>query len=722
MCPKSNQATALMNFLSFQGDLQPQEAIDPIDEIPQPNPTANNIVDTIDDVDDTNEPVDHADEGETDNSGQETVSDRDSYDVPSASDDEHDGPNFRDFDDESNHSLDELVADDDEDENRKKEVKSDLTKWAIECGIPRTHINKLLVILKKSNEFSFLPNDYRSLLKTARSVTIKKVNPGTYFHFGLRQGILRSLNRLNLKTVPVKIELFVNIDGIPLTKSSNSQFWPILVIIRGIRCSCPFVVGIYHGSTKPAFANEYLKDFIDEAVQLETEGIVFRDSNIAVSVSALICDLPARSFVTQVKSHTAYYGCSKCETKSSYYNPSVNNPRSGRVTYPQLDALPRTDQSFKNRSQPEHHNPGDRPLLEKLKLGLVSGVPGDPQHLTDLGVTRKLFVSWTRGKYRAVKLSRAQKARLAARIESIRSFIPNDFPRKLGPLDLLDKWKSTCFRLIKLRLGPVLLQGILPDNLYEHFLLFHVAMVLLSNETQCAKPEVIDFSSKLLKKFVAQSSILYGQQFVSSNVHNLIHLPADVEKFGNLDSFSAYPFENYLQIIKNLVRKSAKPLQQIVKRLSEHEMANLEELEMENENLVLLGEHFSGPISPNMRSAKQFQTAKLKSWTISCKKPDNCVYLNDKSVVLVENFLKNFDQVFIVGRQFALYDDLYVTPLKSSQLGINVVKQLGSLNAWAISEIRCKGFIVPSFIPRDSGDDCDSFVVSPLFAQTYGLS
>ena len=37
--------------------------------------------------------------------------------------------------------------------------------------------------------------------------------------------------------------------------------------------------------------------------------------------------------------------------------------------------------------------------------------------------------------------------------------------------------------------------------------------------------------------------------------------------------------------------------------------------------------------------------------------------------------------------------------------------------AWAISEIRCKDFTVPSFIPRDSGNDSDSFITSPLFTK-----
>ncbi|KZS10320.1 Uncharacterized protein APZ42_025240 [Daphnia magna] len=384
---------------------------------------------------------------------QEAVSDSNSYDVPSASDE--DASNFGGVHDQSDYDwLEEEV---DNNEEKKKKLIRDLKKWVIECGISRTHINNLLVILKTCNELAFLPNDYRALLTTARNVTTKETPS-------------RQLFSLRLK-----------------------------IAIRGFRASSHFVVGIYHGSTKPKFVNDYLRDFITEAILLESDGVVFRESKIKVSVSAFICDLPARSFITKVQSHNAYFGCPKCETKGSFYNPMVNNARSRRVTYPQLDALPRTDQSFRNKSQPEHHHE-ENSLLEELNLDLGSHVPVDPMHLTDLGVNRKLFVSWTHGKYHNVKLSRVQRGRLAERIECIRSFIPNDFPRKHGALQLLDKWKSTCFRIIKLRLRPVLLRHILLDNLYDHFLLFHVAMVLLSNEQECVKPEVTDYCSQLLKR------------------------------------------------------------------------------------------------------------------------------------------------------------------------------------------------------------------------------
>ena len=99
----------------------------------------------------------------------------------------------------------------------------------------------------------------------------KYIHPGTYFHFGLSRGILRSLSLINLKTIPGKIKICVSIDGIPFTKSSNSQFWPILAMIRGFNDSMPFIIGIYRGSAKPDSANDYLREFIKEAIKLENK-------------------------------------------------------------------------------------------------------------------------------------------------------------------------------------------------------------------------------------------------------------------------------------------------------------------------------------------------------------------------------------------------------------------------------------------------------------------
>ena len=62
---------------------------------------------------------------------------------------------------------------------------------------------------------------------------------------------------------------------------------------------------------------------------------------------------------------------------------------------------------------------------------------------------------------------------------------------------------------------------------------------------------------------------LYGTNFLSYNVHVLLHLADDVQQFGHLDNCSGFPFENYLQQIKQTVRSGRSPLVQIMNRMAE---------------------------------------------------------------------------------------------------------------------------------------------------------
>ena len=55
----------------------------------------------------------------------------------------------------------------------------------------------------------------------------------------------------------------------------------------------------------------------------------------------------------------------------------------------------------------------------------------------------------------------------------------------------------------------------------------------------------------------------------------MIPMMAESEQFGFLDNCSGFIFENYLQQIKRMVRSGRNPLAQIVKRLSECSLSNV---------------------------------------------------------------------------------------------------------------------------------------------------
>jgi len=77
------------------------------------------------------------------------------------------------------------------------------------------------------------------------------------------------------------------------------------------------VIEIYYGTGKPDNIND-LRAFIDEAITLIRNGYWVDDQIIKITISAFICDLPAKAFLLNVKSHTGYNSCTKCTIEGDY--------------------------------------------------------------------------------------------------------------------------------------------------------------------------------------------------------------------------------------------------------------------------------------------------------------------------------------------------------------------------------------------------------------------
>lgn len=261
------------------------------------------------------------------------------------------------------------------------------------------------------------------------------------------------------------------------------------------------------------------------------------------------------------------------------------------------------------------------------------------------------------------------------------SVVPVEFVRKPRELHFLNLWKE--LRQFLLYTGPIILRNYINKDIYNNFLTLHVAILLSSPDLSH-----ITYAESLLKHFVQSFAILYGPQHISHNVHALTHLADDVRKFGALDTFSAFRYENYLRKIKRLLKKAERPLQQIHNRLTELEYCF--SVQKEHQKIEVHGIHKAGPMIPGINGL-QYSTYSRADFTLSIHNPNNCCGLNDGSIVKIENIVTTTaNDFFIIGRKFSGLNDLYSEPCNSSLLGIYKSKGYENLSAWPLTSVKIK--------------------------------
>lgn len=453
------------------------------------------------------------------------------------------------------------------------------------------------------------------------------------------------------------IQLNVNIDGLPLTKSSRSQLYPILGQMYPI-ISELFVIGVYHGFNKPQCCNIFLEDFIDEYKILHEEGFEFNDNlKFTVTIRAIICDTPARSFVTCTKGFNGYFGCSKCMVEGQYIHH--------RMTFSDLHAKLRTDENFATRENEEHHNGTSD--FEQLSVGMVSQFPLDYMHLVCLGVVKKMLQIFVSGRVKPVKLTGNMINEISDNLDRIAKWIPSEFVRKTRTLYDIDRWKDTKFRIFLLYVGPIVLQNYLPDEYMLHFNVLHCAIRNLCHETDCITNN--EYAQDLLNYFVNTSVHLYGEHFMVYNVHNLIHLPNDVAKFGHLDSFSSFLFESFLFYIKKLVKKGEKPLQQVFRRIVERAKCNLNR----KRDVISKPQVAHLNIKKSKETKPSYDTIIYKNFILSGKRSkDSFCYLNNYSILSIINICSYDNKIMLEGKILLNPTALERYPISSVEFNIIV--------------------------------------------------
>lgn len=261
------------------------------------------------------------------------------------------------------------------------------------------------------------------------------------------------------------------------------------------------------------------------------------------------------------KGHTGFYACPKCNSRGE----SVDH----RTTFTNITFLPlRTDDSFLELTDGHHLRTDRLPPLAAIGVGCISKVPIDYMHNVLLGVFRSLLKHWLSNSNNQFNLNEARRKAIDNRILLVKNQICSDFVRRPRPLTDIKWFKATELRLILLYLGPFIFVDVMDDQYYKHFIKLHCAIRILCHPVhyktmnQCAKNIIEAFSRDFMN--------LYGEKYFVYNFHVLTHLADDCMLHGPLDQFSAFPFENYMQIMLHYIKKAPYPLQQFKNRLTEH--------------------------------------------------------------------------------------------------------------------------------------------------------
>lgn len=567
----------------------------------------------------------------------------------------------------------------DSDLEQEKPLSQKLGEWATSFQIPNNALLDLLTLLRQY--FPTLPKDPRTLLHTQLTYDVTDLAGGQYYHFGILPNLSqRAESHLHLLDDGFSFSLQINIDGLPLFKSTNDQFWPILGKVQNLCDDTPFIIGIFSGQSKPSNLNDYLQKFIDEFKALTDNGFDLNDKHFNVVLDSIICDAPARAFVKCVKGHSGYSGCDKC-TQSGVHV--------GKMTFPETSAPLRTDVSF-NALEDEDHHKGLSPFVE-LNVGMVSQFPLDYMHLVCLGVVKRMLLLWKKGPLRC-RLGSQDINQISDSLLFLKNYIPCEFSRKPRSLDVIDRWKATEFRQFLLYTGPLVLLNAVHPNIYKNFLLLSVAMHILLNESLCNVYNA--YAHELLVAFVYHFGQLYGNDMMVYNVHGLVHLSNDAAKYGSLDNVSSFPFENFLGKLKRMVRKPSFALQQIIRRLSEQSYMNASNKKAK-EYPILKKEHVLGPIPDVLANGIQYRSLETDNYSIKLNAKDSCFRVNGKIVVVKNLILKDAD-IFIVYQAFRNTEDFFGTPVSSNLLGIQTVYDLEMQVSFSkLTQIQSKCVLLP---------------------------
>lgn len=246
--------------------------------------------------------------------------------------------------------------------------------------------------------------DSRTLKEKPRDINTSAKCGREFIYLGLKKALHKYSEKFDHDEDNVK--LAINIDGIPLFKSSSMQLWLYSYIAIS---SCFFCE-----NQKPDPVDDYLEEFLLDLVELRKDGYKYNRKTLNVELHFFACDAPPRVALKCIVGHTGYDACERCNIKGNWVSSGVTFDEAG-------DFEMRTHEGFTNKSYSSHQKK-ESPLIQRNICCIISFVL-DYMHLVCLGVTRRILNFLRKGP--AVScLSHAKLALVSEHLVSLRGNIP----------------------------------------------------------------------------------------------------------------------------------------------------------------------------------------------------------------------------------------------------------------------------------------------------------
>lgn len=299
---------------------------------------------------------------------------------------------------------------------------------------------------------------------------------------------------------------------------------------------------------------------------------------------------------------------------------------------------------------------------------------------------KRCLLRWKEGsKNYRTKFNRADLNRINSSLLRVNAEMPFEIHRAVRDLNSIHFWKGTEFRTFILYLGVVVLKDVLTvREYYKHFKLLFCSIIFCSSDHYSRIVQNSTLVDQLIADYFEEYIEIYGEQSITSNVHNLSHLLADVRRFGNLKSISTYPFENSLRIMKLKLRAMNKPLQQIARRMSEISLL----MDHERENSIRSNDSEVQMKSPIRGDRKKFQQVVFKDYRLSSIQFANKWFMDKKERIIEFKYAVKVDsEILLCGYEVKNKENFFTDPISSSLLNIY---SANILDEEQIDEIICK--------------------------------